>query len=147
MCFLYDMGCPRSTIPTCGATHSSVPFWPFLMSIHGVAFTMTDRTMYFILYLVEVTRTIHIIAVTLLHIVHLITEALLLSSPLLHLSHAWPRPVHSPAHHTTTTATGQAKAQIWPPMSSTVTCTYFPCATRVAYDRQLLYGSKEYEAT
>jgi hypothetical protein len=33
-------------------------------------------------YLVEVTQTIHIISVTLLHIVHLITEPLLLMSPL-----------------------------------------------------------------
>jgi hypothetical protein len=43
--------------------------------------------MYFSLHLVEVTQTIHIIAVTLLHIVHLITESLLLLSPLLHLLH------------------------------------------------------------
>jgi hypothetical protein len=52
---------------------------------------MTDRTMYFILNLVEVTRTIHIIVVTLFHIVHLIIEMLLLPPPLPHLSrgHIW----------------------------------------------------------
>jgi hypothetical protein len=43
--------------------------------------------MYFILYLVKVTQTIHIITITLLHIVYLVTKALLLPSPLLHLSH------------------------------------------------------------
>jgi hypothetical protein len=74
-------------IPTRGATHSSVPLWPFLMSIHGVPFIMVDGIMYFILYLVEVTQTIHIIAITLLHIIHPIMEALLLPSPLSHLSH------------------------------------------------------------
>jgi hypothetical protein len=46
---------PQSTIPTCGVACSSVPLWPFLMSIHGVAFTMADGTMHFILYLSEVT--------------------------------------------------------------------------------------------
>jgi hypothetical protein len=64
-----------------------VPLWPFLMSIHGDAFSMTYRTTYFIFYLVEVTRTIHIISVTLLHIVHLVMESLLLTSPLPGLSH------------------------------------------------------------
>jgi hypothetical protein len=57
------------------------------MSIHGVAFTVTDGTMYFILDLVEATQTIHIIAITLLHIIHLVTEVLLLPSPLPHLLH------------------------------------------------------------
>jgi hypothetical protein len=85
--YLYDIGCPRSTIPTCGTTRSSVPLLAFLMSIHGVPCTMADGTMHFIFYLVEVIRTIHIIVVTLLHIVHLVMEALLLSSPLSHLSH------------------------------------------------------------
>jgi hypothetical protein len=41
-------------IPTGDAMRSSVPLWPFLMSIHGVPFTMADGTMYFILDLVEV---------------------------------------------------------------------------------------------
>jgi hypothetical protein len=86
VCYLYDMGCPRSMIPTHSTTCSSVPLWPFLISIYGVAFTMADGTMYFLFYLVEVTRTIHIIIVTLLHIIHLIIETLLLS-PLSHLSH------------------------------------------------------------
>jgi hypothetical protein len=52
------------------------------------------------------------------------------------------------------TAMGQATAQIWAPMSSpqqivssTVTCNCFPRVARVAYDRQLLHGSKEDEAT
>jgi hypothetical protein len=63
------------------------------MSIHGAAFTVIDGTMYFIFYLIEVTRTIHIITVTLLHIVHLVTEALLLLSPLLHLSHGHVRDI------------------------------------------------------
>jgi hypothetical protein len=87
VCCLYDIGWTRSMIPTRGATRSSVPLWPFLMSTHGVAFTMANGTIYFILYLVEVTWTIHIIVVTLLHIVHLIMEALLLPSSLPHLSH------------------------------------------------------------
>jgi hypothetical protein len=87
VCYLYDSGCPQSTISTHGATRSWVPLWPLLMSIHGVAFTVTDGTMYVILHLVEVTRTIHIIVVTLLHISHLIMEALLLPSPLPHLLH------------------------------------------------------------
>jgi hypothetical protein len=87
VCYLYDIGCPRSTIPTHNATRSWVPLWPFLMCIHGVAFTMADGTMHFIFYLVEVIRTIYIIAVTLPHIIHLVTEALLLLSPLLYLSH------------------------------------------------------------
>jgi hypothetical protein len=82
--YLYDNGCPRSTISTRGTTRPWVPLWPLLMSIHGVAFTVTDGTMYFIFHLVEVTRTIHIIVVTLLHIVHLVMEALLLPSPLPH---------------------------------------------------------------
>jgi hypothetical protein len=67
------------------------------MSIHGVAFTVTNGTIYFSLYLVEVTQTIHIIVVTLLYIVNLITEALLLPSPLPHLSHGHVRYiVHQP---------------------------------------------------
>jgi hypothetical protein len=37
-----------------------VPLWPFLVSIHGVAFTVADGTTYFIFYLVKVTQTIHI---------------------------------------------------------------------------------------
>jgi hypothetical protein len=55
VCYLYDIGCPRSMISTRDVTCSSVPFWSFLMSIHGVAFTMAYGTMYFILYLVEFT--------------------------------------------------------------------------------------------
>jgi hypothetical protein len=74
-------------IPTRGATCTWVPLWPFLMSIHGVAFTVADRTIYFIFYLVEVTQTIDIIVVTLLHIIHLVTEVLLLMSPLSDLLH------------------------------------------------------------
>jgi hypothetical protein len=93
--YLYDIGCPRSMIPTCGATHSSIPFLSFLMSIHGVAFTMIDRIMYFILHLIEVTKTIHIIVVTLLHIVHLVTKPLL-PSPLLDLSHGHVRYIVQP---------------------------------------------------
>jgi hypothetical protein len=77
---------PPSMILTSGATSSSVPLWHFLVSIHGVAFTMADKTMYFILNFVEVTRTIHIIVVTFIRIIHLVTEALLFPSPLLHLS-------------------------------------------------------------
>jgi hypothetical protein len=68
-------------IPTRGATKSLVPLWPFLVSIHGVVFTMTDGTIYFILNLVEVT------IITLLHIIYLITEVLLLSLPPPYLSH------------------------------------------------------------
>jgi lipoprotein signal peptidase len=66
-------------------------FWPFLMSNHGIAFTVADGIMYFIFYLVEVIRIMHIIVVTLLHIIHLVTEALLLLPPLSHLScgHVW----------------------------------------------------------
>jgi hypothetical protein len=48
---------------------------------------------------------------------------------------------------------GQAKAQIWAPMSSTrqvlssmVTCSYLPRVTRLTYDKQLLHESKEDEA-
>jgi hypothetical protein len=74
-------------IPTRGATKSLVPLWPFLVSIHGVVFTMTDGTIYFILNLVEVTETIHITIITLLHIIYLITEVLLLSPPPPYLSH------------------------------------------------------------
>jgi hypothetical protein len=66
------------------------------------------------------------------------------SSISLSASFAWPRLIHSPTRHTTVTAMGQAKAQIWAPifspqqiMNSTVTCTYFPRAAHVAYDRQL----------
>jgi hypothetical protein len=87
MSYLYDIGCPQSTIPTHDATHYAVPLCSLLMSTHGVPFTKADGTIYFILYLVEVTRTIHIIVVTLLHIIHLITEALLLLPPLSHLLH------------------------------------------------------------
>jgi hypothetical protein len=74
-------------IPIRGATQPWVPLWPFLMSIHGVTFPMAYKTMHFIFYLVKVTQIIHIISVTLLHIVHLITEPLLLTSPLLDISH------------------------------------------------------------
>jgi hypothetical protein len=63
-----------------------------------VAFTVTDGTMYFIFYLIEVTRTIHIITVTLLHIVHLIMEVLLLPSPLLNLSHGHVRDIVLPPY-------------------------------------------------
>jgi hypothetical protein len=94
--YLYDIGYPRSTIPTRSYTRSSVPFWSFLMSIHGVTFTMADGTIYFVLYLVEVTRTIHIIVATLLYIVHLITEPLLLPSLLPDLSHGHVRYIVQP---------------------------------------------------
>jgi hypothetical protein len=83
-------------IPTHGVTHPWVPLWPFLMSIYGVAFTMADETMYLIFYLVEVTRTIHIISVTLLHIIHLITEPLLLTSTLPDLLHGHVRYIVHP---------------------------------------------------
>jgi hypothetical protein len=43
--YLYDIGCPRFTIPTHSATLSSVPLWPLLMSTHSVPFTMVDGTM------------------------------------------------------------------------------------------------------
>jgi hypothetical protein len=87
VCYLYDISFPRSTIPTRGATRSWVPIWPLLMSIHSVTFIMVDGTTYFIFNLVEVTRIIHIISVTLLHIIHLVMELLLLTSPLPDLSH------------------------------------------------------------
>jgi hypothetical protein len=58
-----------------------------LMSIHGVTFSMAYETTYFIFYLVEVTRTIHIISVTLIHIVHLVTEPLLIMSSISDLSY------------------------------------------------------------
>jgi hypothetical protein len=98
-CYLYCSGCPWSTISTHGATRPWVPLWSLLMSIHGVAFTVRDGTMYFILDFVEVTWTIHIIAITLLHIIHLVTEALLLPSPLLHLSHGHFRYIFLPLIH------------------------------------------------
>jgi hypothetical protein len=60
-----------------------------LVSIHGVAFTMTDRTMYFILNLIEFTRIVHIIVVTLFYIVISLRKALLLLPPL---------PQHSRGH-------------------------------------------------
>jgi hypothetical protein len=69
------------------------------MSIHGVTFTTTDGIMYFILDLVKVTRTIYIITVTLLHIIHLITKVLLLSSLLSHLSHGHVRYIVLPLIH------------------------------------------------
>jgi hypothetical protein len=87
VCYLYDIGFPRSTIPTRGTTRLWVSLWPYLMSIHGVTFIIADGTTYFIFNLVEVTRTIHIISVTLLHIIHLVREPLLLTSPLSDLSH------------------------------------------------------------
>jgi hypothetical protein len=61
-------------ISTYGTTRSSVPLWPFLVSVLGVAFTMTDGTMYFILNLVKVIEIVHIIVVTLLHIVQIIIQ-------------------------------------------------------------------------
>jgi hypothetical protein len=78
-------------IPTRGVTRSSVHLWPFLVSIHSVALTMADRTIYFILKLVKVIGTVQIIVITLLHIIHLIVEALLLLPTLSHLScgHVW----------------------------------------------------------
>jgi hypothetical protein len=79
-----------------GGARPWVPLRPLLISIHGVAFTVTDGTMYIIFHLIEVTRTIHIITVTLLHIVHLVTEALLLPSPLPHLSHGHVRDIVLP---------------------------------------------------
>jgi hypothetical protein len=69
------------------------------MSNHGIAFTVADGIMYFIFYLVEVIRIMHIIVVTLLHIVHLVTEALLLSSPLPDLSHGQVRYIVQPVIH------------------------------------------------
>jgi hypothetical protein len=72
-------------IPTRSATHYSISLWAFLVFVHGVAFTMIDQTMHFTLNLVEVTVTLHIITVILLHIVHLIMEVLLFLPPLLHL--------------------------------------------------------------
>jgi hypothetical protein len=69
------------------------------MSIYGVTFTVADNTMYFILQFVEFTRTIHIIVVTLLHIVHLVTEALLFPSPLPHFLHGHVRYIVLPLIH------------------------------------------------
>jgi hypothetical protein len=99
MSYLYDIGCPRSMIPTHGATRSSIPLCPLLMSTHGVPFTMTDGTMYFILYLVEDTWIIHIIVVTLLHIIYLITKMLLLLYSLSHLLHGHIRYIVRPLIH------------------------------------------------
>jgi hypothetical protein len=83
---------------SCGGTRPWVLLRPLLMSIHGVAFTVTDGIMFFIFHLIEVIRTIHIIIVTLLHIVHLITEAPLLPSPLPHLSHGHVRDIVLPPY-------------------------------------------------
>jgi hypothetical protein len=83
-------------ISTSGAMHSWIPLWASLVSINGVMFTMTDGTMHFTLNLDEVTGTIHIIVVTLLHIVHLVMEVLLLSPPLPHLSHGHIRYIVEP---------------------------------------------------
>jgi hypothetical protein len=125
---------------------------PLLMSIHGVAFTVTDGTIYFIFHLVEVTRTIHIITVTLLHIVHLVTEALLLPSSLPHLSHGhiWDivlPPIHRPLRWIKqmlkSSRPMSSPQQI---ASSTVTFGYSPHVAHVAYDTRLLHGSKEDEA-
>jgi hypothetical protein len=85
--YLYNNDWCSSMTSFHGGTHPGVPLRPLLMSIHGVAFTVTDGTMNFIFHLIEFTRIIHIITVTLLHIIHLVTEALLLPSPLSHLSH------------------------------------------------------------
>jgi hypothetical protein len=99
VCYLYNSGCPSSTISTCGTTCPWVPLWPLLMSTHGVAFTVTDGIMYFIFHSVEVIQTIYIIVVTLLHIVHLITEALLLPSSLPHLLYGHVRYIVLPLIH------------------------------------------------
>jgi hypothetical protein len=82
--YLYNNGLCSSMTSSHGGMCPWVPLRPLLMSIHGVAFTVTDGTIYFIFHLIEVTRTIHIIIVTLLHIVHLIMKVLLLRSPLPH---------------------------------------------------------------
>jgi hypothetical protein len=94
----------QETTRLCGSgsgcvTRPWVPLWPLLMSIHGVAFTVTDGTIYFSLHLVEVTRTIHIIAVTLLHSVCLVTVVVLLPSPISHLSHGHVRYIVLPLIH------------------------------------------------
>jgi hypothetical protein len=99
VCYLYNNDWCSSTTSSHGSTCPWVPLRSLIMSIHGVAFTMTDGTMYFIFHLIEGTRTIHIITVTLLHIIHLITEVLLLPSPLPHLSHGHIRDIVLPPIH------------------------------------------------
>jgi hypothetical protein len=99
VCYLYNNDWCSSMTSSHGSTRPWVPLWSLIMSIHGVAFTMTDGTMYFIFHLIEGTRTIHIITVTLLHIIHLITEVLLLPSPLPHLSHGHIRDIVLPPIH------------------------------------------------
>jgi hypothetical protein len=54
VCYLYNNGWPQSMTSSHGGTCSSVPLQPLLMSIHGVTFTVTDGTMYFIFHLIEV---------------------------------------------------------------------------------------------
>jgi hypothetical protein len=114
---VYDIGCPRSIIPTHDATRSSVPLWFLVVSMHGVAFTMIDGTIYYILNLVEVNEIVHIIVVTLLHSVHL-RYGSTSSSASPSACFVWPGSVHSPDRHTTTTTTDQVMTQIWPPMYS-----------------------------
>jgi hypothetical protein len=125
---------------------------PLLMSIHGVAFTVTNGIMYFIFHLVEVTRTIHIIIVTLLLIVHLVTEALLLPSSLPHLSHGHIRDIILPPIHRPLRWIKQILKSSRPMSSpqqiasNTMTFSYSPHVAHVAYDTRLLHGSKEDEA-
>jgi hypothetical protein len=109
--YLYDINCPRSTIPTRGSACSSVPFWSFLMSIHGVAFTMTDGIMYFISFSQShQNHTYHYCNPSPYHPSRCRTVS---SSVSPSGYFAWSRLVHSPARHTTVTVTGQVKAQIW----------------------------------
>jgi hypothetical protein len=57
------------------------------VSILGVTFTVADVTMSIVLNLVEVTGIIHMIGVTLLHIIHLIAKVLLLPPTVPRFSH------------------------------------------------------------
>jgi hypothetical protein len=139
-------------IPTHGATRSWVSLWPFLMSIHGVAFTMTaEQCTLFLFGQSHRNHTYHCRNPSPYHPSHYGSASSFVSR---FGSFAWPRLVHSPVRHTPVTVMGQANAQIWAPMSSTrqilsstMTCSYFPRVTHVAYDRRLLHGSKEDEAT
>jgi hypothetical protein len=48
-----------------GGTRPWVPFQPLIMYIHGVTFTVTNKIIYFIFYLIKITQIIHIINITL----------------------------------------------------------------------------------
>jgi hypothetical protein len=89
---------------------------PYVYSLCGLQYDIQNNVLYFLFGRSHPNLTYHFRNPSRYHPSRYGTASYYIS---LSWSFTWSHLVHSTSHHTPATATGQAKAQIWAPMSST----------------------------